>query len=58
MDSIEREIVNIEKSIVKLFNKPDIDSILMYFSEDFAGFSSTRHERIIKLSQLKKTFHF
>ena len=58
MDSIEREIVTIERSIVKLFNKPDINSILKYFSEDFVGFSSTKHERITKLSQLKKTFQF
>jgi ketosteroid isomerase-like protein len=56
MDDIQKEIVNIEKSIVKLFNKQDIKGILKYFSKDFVGFSSTKHERIPNLTQLKKTF--
>jgi len=58
MDSIERALVNIEKAMVKLFNKGDVDSILKLFHEDFIGFSSTKHERLTKLSQLKKTFHY
>ena len=56
MDDIQKEIVSIEKSIVKLFNKQDIKGILEYFSKDFIGFSSTKHERIPNLTQLKKTF--
>jgi len=56
MDSIERALVDIEKSMVKLFNKKEIDKILKFFSENFVGFSSTQHNRLTKLSQLKKTF--
>ena len=56
MDSIEQQLVDIEKAIVKLFNKKDIGSIVKFFSPDFSGFSSTRHERISSLTQLKKTF--
>jgi ketosteroid isomerase-like protein len=56
MDAIQTEIANIEKSIVKYFNKKDIKSILNLFSEDFVGFSSTKHQRLTSLSQLGKTF--
>jgi ketosteroid isomerase-like protein len=58
MDSIEKSLIDIEKSMVKLFNKKDIDGILAFFSDNFVGFSSTKHERLTKLSQLKKTFLF
>ena len=54
--SVEKELANIEKSIVALFNKKDIDGILKYFSPDYVGFSSTKHERLTKIAQLKKTF--
>ena len=50
MDSIEQQLVDIEKAIVKLFNKKDIDGIAKFFSPDFSGFSSTRHERIARLA--------
>jgi ketosteroid isomerase-like protein len=56
MDEIQREIVDIEKSIVKLFNQRKIKEILAFFSKEFIGFSSTKHERIPNLTQLKKTF--
>jgi ketosteroid isomerase-like protein len=56
MDSIEKQLVDIEKAIVKFFNKKDISSILKFFGKGFTGFSSTRHERITSLAQLKKTF--
>jgi len=56
MDSIERSLVDIEKSMVKHFNKKETDEILKYFSTNFVGFSSTQHNRLTKLSQLKKTF--
>lgn len=56
MDSIEKQLVDIEKAIVKLFNKKDIPAILEFFNKDFTGFSSTRHERITSIAQLKKTF--
>jgi ketosteroid isomerase-like protein len=56
MDDIQKEIVDIEKSIVKLFNEKNIKEILTYFSKDFVGFSSTKHDRVPNLTQLKKTF--
>jgi ketosteroid isomerase-like protein len=56
MDTIEKALADIEKSMVKLFNKKEIDKILKYFSQNFIGFSSTKHDRITQLSQLKKTF--
>lgn len=56
MDSIEKIFVTAEKSMVKLFNEKNVDAILEYFSDNFVGFSSTKHERLTKLSQLKKTF--
>ena len=56
MDEIQREIANIERSIVKLFNEENIKEIIQYFSKDFIGFSSTKHERVTNLTQLKKTF--
>ena len=42
MDEIQKELVNIEKSIVKLFNEKKIKEILQFFSKDFIGFSSTK----------------
>ena len=56
MDEIQREIVAIEKSIVKLFNEKNIKEILKYFKSGFVGFSSTKHERVTSLTQLKNTF--
>ena len=56
MDTIEKDLVNVEKSIVKLFNNGEINKILQHFRKDFIGFSSTKHERLTSLSQLKKTF--
>jgi len=56
MDDIQKEIAAIEKSIVTLFNKKKINEILTYFKSDFIGFSSTKHERVTSLTQLKKTF--
>jgi len=56
MDSVEREIINIEKSMVKLFNEKKFDEIIKYFSKNFIGFSSTKHQRLNSISQLKKTF--
>lgn len=56
MDSIQKEFVTKEKAMVKLFNSGNIDAILDFFDDNFVGFSSTKHERITKKSQLKKTF--
>jgi len=56
MDTFEKEVVNIEKSIVKYFNQKDINGILKFFVKGFTGFSSTRHERLTSVGQLKQTF--
>jgi ketosteroid isomerase-like protein len=56
MDDIQKVIVAIEKSIVRLFNEQKIKEILKYFKSGFVGFSSTKHERVTSLSQLKNTF--
>jgi len=56
MDEIQKEIVAIEKSIVKLFNEGKIKEIIKYFKAGFVGFSSTKHERVTSLAQLKNTF--
>ena len=56
MDDIQKEIVEIEKSITKFFNQKNIKGILQYFNPDFIGFSSTKHDRVTSLGQLKKTF--
>ena len=56
MDAIEKEFANKERKMVKLFNAKKLDSILEYFSNNFVGFSSTKHERLTRTSQLKKTF--
>lgn len=56
MDAIQKEFADKERMMVKLFNAKDIDPILAFFDNSFVGFSSTKHERITKKSQLKKTF--
>ncbi len=56
MDEIQKELVDIEKSIVKLFNEKKVNDILKYFRPNFIGFSSTKYERLTNLTQLKKTF--
>ena len=56
MDEIQKEMVMIEKSIVKLFNEKKIKEILEYFDRDFVGFSSTTHDRVTSLTRLRKTF--
>ena len=56
MDEVQKEIAAIEKSIVKLFNEGNIKEIMKYFKRGFVGFSSTKHERVTSLTQLKNTF--
>ncbi len=56
MDAIQKELVDIEKSIVKSFNEGNIKDILQFFEKGFVGFSSTKHERLTSIAQLKKTF--
>jgi ketosteroid isomerase-like protein len=56
MDTIEKELADIEKGIVKSFNEQNMKGILTYFDKNFVGFSSTQHDRLTSLSALKKTF--
>ena len=56
MDTFEKEVVHIEKSIVKYFNQKNVSGILDFFMKGFTGFSSTRHDRLTNVGQLKKTF--
>ena len=56
MDAIQKELADIEKSIVKSFNDGNLKEILQFFEKGFVGFSSTKHERLTSISQLKKTF--
>jgi ketosteroid isomerase-like protein len=56
MDAVQKDIAHVEKSIVKLFNQKKIKEILLFFSKNFIGFSSTQHERVTSRTQLKKTF--
>ena len=56
MDTFEKAVVNIEKSIVKYFNQKNIKGILDFFVKGFTGFSSTRQERLTSLAQLKQTY--
>lgn len=56
MDAIQKELADKEKAMVKLFNSKNIVPILDYFDDNFVGFSSTKHERLTRKSQLKKTF--
>ena len=51
-----KAISDIEKSIVKYFNEKNVNGILSFFIKKFVGFSSTRHDRITNLGQLRKTF--
>jgi ketosteroid isomerase-like protein len=56
MDIFVKAISDIEKSIVKYFNEKNVNGILSFFIKKFVGFSSTRHDRLTNLGQLRKTF--
>ena len=56
MDIFEKAITDIEKTIVKYFNERNVSGIIGFFIKNFTGFSSTRHERLTNLAQLRKTF--
>jgi ketosteroid isomerase-like protein len=56
MDIFVKAISDIEKSIVKYFNEKNVNGILNFFMKKFVGFSSTRHDRLSNLGQLRKTF--
>ncbi len=58
MGAIEKQILEIEKQMVDAFNKGNIEDILKHFDEDVIGFSSTRHERLMGLDDMRETFLF
>lgn len=56
MTASERELLTLEKEQVADFNRHEIRALLAHFDRGFAGFSSTRHERISGAAQLSNTF--
>ncbi len=56
MNSVEREILRLEREQATDFNRRDLDAIVEQFEPGFVGFSSTRHKRIAGRAALKKTF--
>ena len=58
MQSIEKEITGLEQKQVEAFNRGEVDKILTFFDAELVGFSSTRHERVVGLAALRKTFEY
>ena len=58
MANLLDELIAIEESCAKAFNKKDLDSLLKNFSEKISGFSSTEHDRFQGQAELKKTFEY
>jgi len=58
MADTKNEIMAIEEKMADAFNKGDMDGILQFFDQEIIGFSSTAHERLGGLEELKKTFDF
>ena len=58
MKTITPIIIDLEEAQAKAFNAGDIDKLLEFFSPDFVGFSSTRHERIAGQQALRETFEY
>lgn len=56
MGAIEKHILEIEKQMERDFNRGDMEAILNYFDADVIGFSSTRHERLMGLEDMRDTF--
>ncbi len=56
MNASERELLALEHKQVADFNRHEIRALLSHFDRSFAGFSSTRHERIRGAAQLSNTF--
>jgi len=56
MNASEREILRLERSQVSDFNRHNIKALVKQYIDGFAGFSSTRHERIRGRAALAKTF--
>ncbi|HHM24169.1 MAG TPA: DUF3225 domain-containing protein [Bacteroidetes bacterium] len=56
MGAIEKTLLEIEKRCAEAFNAGDVDEVLKYFDEDVIGFSSTQHERLMGLDDMRETF--
>lgn len=59
METVTRELLEMEVQAARAFNRGDIDDILTMFDPDsFTGFSSTKYDRIRGLKDLRRTFQF
>ena len=56
MGAIEKHVLEIEKQMVDAFNRGKVEEIIKYFDRDVIGFSSTRHERLMGLDDMRDTF--
>ena len=56
MGAIEKQILEIEKKMVGAYNQGNIEEIVECFDSDVIGFSSTRHERLMGLDDMRETF--
>lgn len=58
MSDLLNELLAIERACADAFNRRQPDQILSYFSEEIAGFSSTRHHRFHGQDELRKTIEY
>lgn len=59
METVTRQLIEIEVQSARAFNNEDLDTVLKFYDPDaFSGFSSTRYDRIHSLKDLRKTFEF
>lgn len=59
MESVTRELIEMEVQAARAFNRGDLETILgMFDPGDFTGFSSTKYDRIRGPRELRRTFEF
>jgi ketosteroid isomerase-like protein len=58
MTDLGKEITKIEEEMVAAFNRKDVEKVLTFFDPELVGFSSTTHDRIQGLNDLRKTFEY
>ncbi|MEK7729777.1 MAG: nuclear transport factor 2 family protein [candidate division KSB1 bacterium] len=58
MTIAEQQLVKIETDIAAAFNRRDLKGVLAFFEEETMGFSSTKHERLRGLEDMRKTFNY
>lgn len=56
MGAIEKQILEVEKQMVEAFNRGIVEELVAFFDEGVIGFSSTRHERLMGLDDMRETF--